>query len=106
MTPTPPMVTLINIYQCQAPQQDALVALLHEINGEVSRHREGFVSAKVLVGKDGTSAAVIAQWQSEDHWRALMRDIRINSLMEQVMKIATFAPRLYQETKSFLPEVL
>ena len=94
------MITLINIFTVAPERQQELLNLLQAMTDEVTRHLPGFVSASFHRGLDGKHVANYARWESEAHWKAMVRDPRVQARMEPVVGIATFQPRLYEQVSS------
>lgn len=90
-------VTLINVFTVQPERQDQLLDLLRSMTDEVTRGLPGFISAAFHKSLDGRHVANVALWESQDAWRAMVRDPRVQARMEPILKIATFEPRLYTE---------
>ena len=89
------IATLINVFTVDPSRQRNLVALLDSATEEVMRHRPGFVSANIHASADGTRVVNYAQWQSEDHFRAMLADPAARAHMDRVTDFASAEPRLY-----------
>ena len=96
-------VTLINVFSCTPERQAELVGLLQAMTDEVMRHLPGFVSASLHRGLDGKHVANYAQWTTVEHWRAMVRNPKVQARMGPVVAIATFQPHLYEQVSRHEP---
>ncbi|HZI02397.1 MAG TPA: antibiotic biosynthesis monooxygenase family protein [Archangium sp.] len=89
--------TLINVFTVAPERQAELVRLLEEATEEVMRHLPGFISANIHRGVEGTRVANYAQWESREHFEAMLR----NPLAQTHMRAAAalvekFEPHFYE----------
>jgi quinol monooxygenase YgiN len=89
-------VTLINVFECDPSQQGQLVAMLERATVEVMRFIPGFVSANIHRGLDGRHVANYAQWQSREHFDAMLRNPQAQPHMQAISQIARAQPLLYE----------
>ncbi|MFF8385964.1 putative quinol monooxygenase [Streptomyces kanasensis] len=95
------LLTLINVFEVEASKQDELVALLNEGVEKVFRHRPGFVSATVLVGKDGTKVVNLAQWRSQEDIQATLADPAAQEYGRKTAALGKPAPGVYSVASVF-----
>ncbi|MFB7493706.1 antibiotic biosynthesis monooxygenase family protein [Streptomyces sp. NPDC056161] len=94
---TRPVATLINIFTVSPDRQDELVELLARATEETMRHQPGFIRANFHASKDGLRVINYAQWESEEHYRAMLANPEARVHMDQAAKIATdVQPRLFR----------
>lgn len=91
-----PVVTLINTFTVKPEKQLELIEVLNEASEKVIKHLDGFISASIHRGIDGTYVANYAQWASKDH----MLKMQKNPAAQEHMKAAAalsekFEPLLY-----------
>lgn len=96
-------VTLINIFTVQPARQMELLALLQAMTEEVTRRLPGFISAAFHRSLDGKHVANYAQWESVDHWKAMVRHPEVQARMAPIVGIATFQPLLYEQVSGHTP---
>ena len=97
------LITLINTFTVAPERQGQLLNLLQAMTAEVTSKLPGFVSASFHRGLDGRHVANYAQWESVDHWKAMVRHPEVQARMSAVIGIATFQPLLYERASSFEP---
>ncbi|MFD9002389.1 antibiotic biosynthesis monooxygenase family protein [Streptomyces sp. NPDC059582] len=94
---TRPVATLINIFTVSPDRQTELIELLTRATEETMRHQPGFVCANFHASQDGERVLNYAQWESEEHYRAMLDNPEARVHMEQAAKIATdVQPRLFR----------
>ncbi|WP_240138436.1 antibiotic biosynthesis monooxygenase family protein [Streptomyces sp. MUM 178J] len=89
------LVTLINVFEVDPAKQQELVALLNEGLDKVFRHRPGFVSAHILVSKDGSRVVNYAQWRSPQDIQATLADSAAQEYARRTAELGKPAPVLY-----------
>ncbi|GAA2795053.1 antibiotic biosynthesis monooxygenase family protein [Saccharopolyspora taberi] len=89
------LVTLINVFTVEPGRQRELVDLLARATEEVMRHQPGFISANLHVGHDGTHVANYAQWESAEHFRAMLANPACQQHMAAATAVARAEPVLY-----------
>jgi quinol monooxygenase YgiN len=97
------MVTLINIFTVQPPNQQKLVDLLTRATDEFVSYAQGFLSATLHRSLDGTKVTMVAQWKSMEDYEAMRKDPGPRPFLEQALKIATFEPGMYESVRTFSP---
>lgn len=88
-------VVLINVFKCAAERQDELMETLERLV-RAQRELDGFVSATLHRGLNGTTAATHAVWRSREAWKAMTRHPSVVRAMEPILALATFEPHLYE----------
>jgi quinol monooxygenase YgiN len=96
-------VVLINIFTVDPGNQAELVALLAKATDATVRHVPGFMSATLHKSLDGTRVAMYARWRSEAEYNAMRRSPIASPYLDQALKLATFAPGMYEAVETFLP---
>ena len=97
------MITLINVFTVEPPNQQRLVDLLvRATDGFVSR-APGFVSSTLHRSLDGTKVTMYAQWSSTEDYEAMRRDPGPLSLFQDALAIAKFEPGTYEIVRTFAP---
>jgi heme-degrading monooxygenase HmoA len=91
-----PVITLINLFEVDANNQDALIQLLEAATREVMQHLPGFVSANIHRGLDGKHVANYAQWASEEDFKRMLASPKAQEHMRRVEQIAKAQPMLYR----------
>ncbi|MFH8218109.1 antibiotic biosynthesis monooxygenase family protein [Streptomyces sp. NPDC018057] len=92
-----PVATLINVFTVSPDRQDELIALLARATEDTMRHQPGFLHANFHASLDGERVVNYAQWESEEHYRAMLANPEARFHMDQAAKIATdVQPRLFQ----------
>ncbi|MEU6497256.1 antibiotic biosynthesis monooxygenase family protein [Streptomyces sp. NPDC046984] len=94
---TRPVATLINVFTVSPDRQDELIRLLVHATEETMRHQPGFVCANFHASIDGERVINYAQWETEEHYRAMLANPEARVHMDEAAKIATdVQPRLFQ----------
>jgi heme-degrading monooxygenase HmoA len=87
---------LINVFTGAPERQAELTTLLARVTEEVMRHQPGFVSANIHCSRDGERVVDYAQWQTEQHFHAMLADPAAREHMAAAAEIApSFDPRLF-----------
>ncbi|MGW6009181.1 antibiotic biosynthesis monooxygenase family protein [Streptomyces sp. NPDC055210] len=93
---TRPVATLINVFTVSPERQSELITLLAHATEETMKHRPGFICANFHASQDGERVINYAQWESEEHYRAMLTDPEARIHMDQAATIATdVQPRLF-----------
>jgi heme-degrading monooxygenase HmoA len=66
------LLTLINVFQTTPDTQGRIVELKEQSTGEVVSKLPGFVSNNILKSTDGLRVVNYAQWESKEHFEAMM----------------------------------
>lgn len=94
---TRPVATLINVFTVSPERQGELIDLLARATEETMKHRPGFLHANFHASSDGERVVNYAQWETEEHYRAMLADPEARVHMDQAAKIATdVQPRLFE----------
>jgi quinol monooxygenase YgiN len=97
------LVTFINVFAVEPPDQARLVALLARVTETSVRHAPGFVSAALHRSIDGTKVTMYAQWRTIEDYEAMRRDPAPLPYLQQALAIARFEPGMYEVVESFAP---
>lgn len=101
---TRPVATLINVFTVSPDRQDELIELLSRATEETMKHQPGFVCANFHASLDGQRVLNYAQWETEEHYRAMLANPEARVHMEQAAKIATdVQPRLFSVVSVHAP---
>lgn len=95
------LVTFINVFTVKPEHQQELLNLLASVTSESVRHIEGFISASLHRGLDGSKVAMYAQWRSLEDYQAMRG--RSSSSLARALEIATFEPGMYEVMETFMP---
>jgi hypothetical protein len=88
ITPGSGLVTFINIFTCDPPDQRALLDTLREETAEIVSLLDGFVSASLHASSDGRRVINYAQWTHLDAFNAMMAGEQGKQLIQSVHKYA------------------
>ncbi|MFE9661706.1 antibiotic biosynthesis monooxygenase [Streptomyces sp. NPDC005955] len=92
-----PVATLINVFTVAPERQAELLALLARATEETMKRQPGFVCANFHASQDGQRVINYAQWESEEHYRAMLARPEARVHMDQAAAIATdVQPRLFR----------
>ena len=98
-------ITLINIFTVEPVNQQKLVdILISATDGRITKVT-GFVSASLHKSLDGTKVTIYAQWRSIEDYQNMRNNPVGSPYLEQALKIATFAPGMYEVVKTFNSEI-
>lgn len=98
------MITLINVFTVEPANQQRLIEILSAATeGSVSR-ADGFISAALHRGTDGTKVTMVAQWRSIADYQAMRNDPAAHRYFEEALSIARFDPGLYEVVRTFAPD--
>lgn len=90
------VVTLINVFKVDHARQQTLVDLLVDATDQTMRHQQGFVSANIHRGLDGTHVANYAQWRSRADFERMLEDPEAQQHMRRAYEMSTVEPVLYE----------
>ncbi|RZU45879.1 antibiotic biosynthesis monooxygenase [Streptomyces sp. BK022] len=94
---TRPVATLINVFTVAPDRQVELIDLLSRATEETMKHQPGFLCANFHASLDGESVVNYAQWETEEHYRAMLADPEARVHMDKAATIATHVqPRLFR----------
>ncbi|KUN09754.1 antibiotic biosynthesis monooxygenase [Streptomyces yokosukanensis] len=92
-----PVGTLINVFTVSPDRQDELITLLARATDETLRRQPGFICANFHASLDGERVINYAQWETSEHYRAMLANPEARVHMDQATKIATdVQPRLFE----------
>lgn len=92
----PPYATLINVFVVDPDRAGELAHLLGAATEQTMRYVPGFISANIHVSTDRTRVVNYAQWESAEHFQAMLADPTARVHMDQCAVVATsFDPHLY-----------
>lgn len=91
-----PVVTMVNVFSVDPEHQQRLVDILVEATRSVMAHVPGFVSANIHASLDGSRVVNYAQWESEDHFTAMLQNPDVHPHFTQVRAIAKPERHLYR----------
>jgi heme-degrading monooxygenase HmoA len=97
------MITLINVFTVEKPNQQRLIELLTRATDDVVCKAPGFISATLYRGLDGAKITMHAQWRSLDDYQAMRSASGPQELLEQALAIAKFEPGRYEVERLFAP---
>ncbi|MFJ7902806.1 antibiotic biosynthesis monooxygenase family protein [Streptomyces sp. NPDC096198] len=101
---TRPLATLINVFTVSPNRQDELIELLVRATEEIMKHQPGFLRANFHASLDGERVINYAQWETEEHYRAMLANPKARVHMDQAEEIATnVQPRLFQVRSTHSP---
>ncbi|MFJ3234596.1 antibiotic biosynthesis monooxygenase family protein [Streptomyces sp. NPDC086787] len=101
---TRPVATLINVFTVSPDRQDELLELLVRATEETMKRQPGFVRANFHASLDGERVINYAQWETEEHYHAMLANPEARVHMDQAEKIATnVQPRLFKVRSTHLP---
>jgi quinol monooxygenase YgiN len=90
-----PFITMINTFVVEPENQKRLVEMLVEATKTVMSKQPGFVSATIHASVDGTRAVTYAQWESQDHFEAMLENPVVHPHFEEIRAIAKPERNLY-----------
>ncbi len=101
ITPGDTVCTLINVFTVTPEDQQRLIDALDEATARVMRLLPGFISANIHKGLDGTRVTNYAQWASRDAFEAMLHVPDARTHMEEVTRIASAEPYLYEVVTTY-----
>ena len=97
------MITLINVFTVEPPNQQRLVDLLVRATDAFVNRAPGFVSSTLHRSLDGAKVTMYAQWRSAEDYEAMRRDPGPLPLFQEALAIAKFEPGMYEIVRTFAP---
>jgi heme-degrading monooxygenase HmoA len=82
-------VTLVNVFTVEPDNQQKLVDLLKRGTGEFFSKAPGFISSRVLSGKDGTRVINYSQWKSAKEVAAFRQDPYFAPYIQRLKAVST-----------------
>jgi len=98
-------LTLINVFTVQLENQQELVDLLILATEDSVTKIAGFISSSLHKSLDGSKVTMYAQWKSIEDYQNMRNNPTVSPYLEQALKIATFAPGMYEVVKTFNSEI-
>lgn len=98
---SPKLVTLINVFTVEPPNQHQLLELLARATETFVRHAPGFISSSLHRGLDGTKVTMYAQWRSVEDYQAMRENPAPLPYLQQALAIARFEPGMYEVVEIF-----
>ena len=93
---TKPIITLINTFTVKPEKQLELIKILRDATEDIIKNLDGFISASIHRGVDGTYVANYAQWASKEQMLKMQKDPEAQKHMKAAADIAEkFEPLLY-----------
>ena len=90
------VLVLINTFEVEPADQQALIDLLSEATETVMKARPGFISASFHRSLDGKQVVNYAQWAEKADFDAMMQDPAAREHMAKAAKLAkSFDPVFY-----------
>ena len=99
------VVTLINVFTVEPANQQQLVELLTHVTDAFVRHAQGFLSATLHRGLDGTKVTMYAQWRTIEDYEVMRKDPAPLPYLQRALTIAKFEPGTYEVVETFLRPV-
>jgi len=96
-------VTLINVFSVDPADQQQLVDLLIKATDGIVDGAPGFLGSRLHRRVDGTKVTMVAQWRSAGDYAAMRADRRPLPFLEEALKLASFAPGMYEVVRDFAP---
>jgi Antibiotic biosynthesis monooxygenase len=96
-------LTLINVFTVEPHDQQKLIELLTLATQSSVRNIDGFISASLHRGIDGSKVTMYAQWRSIGDYQKMRNNLTASPYLEQALEIAKFEPGMYQVVQTFLP---
>jgi quinol monooxygenase YgiN len=95
------LITLINVFTVERPNQQRLLDLLVRATDEFVSRAPGFISSTLHRSLDGTKVTMYAQWNSVEDYEAMRRDPGPLPFLQEALAIAKFEPGLYEIVRTF-----
>jgi quinol monooxygenase YgiN len=89
------LVSLINVFTVEPARQQEVVDLLIEATEKVMRHVPGFISANIHKSLDGVRVTNYAQWESREHFEAMLSNPAAIPHMKAIAERVQFDAHLY-----------
>ncbi|WP_024513067.1 antibiotic biosynthesis monooxygenase family protein [Bradyrhizobium sp. ARR65] len=97
------MITIINVFTVDPPNQQRLLDLLARATNEFVRRAPGFVSSTLHRSVDGSKVTMHAQWRSIEDDEAMRADPGPLLLFKEALTFARFDPGMYEVVRTFSP---
>lgn len=89
IAPRNDLFTLVNVFTVPEEDQQELVDVLVEATKQTMQHFPGFVSANIHTSHDGTRVINYAQWESREHFEAMLERDAAQPHMRRAEELAT-----------------
>ncbi len=89
-------VVVINVFSVDPARQDELVELLANAMNRFVRVAEGFESARLHRGIDGTKVTMVGHWRSYEAYKAMPLEPDAMAYLGKALCIATVDAGLYE----------
>ncbi len=94
--------TLVNVFQVEPANQEALTNLLQQATESAMRHLPGFISATIHRSYDGRRVVNYVQWRSREDYEAMQRNPEATPHMAEAAQLAeSFDAILCEVVESF-----
>jgi hypothetical protein len=97
-------LTLINVFTVDPADQQKLVDLLILATEESVTKITGFISSSLHKSLNGINVTMYAQWRSIEDYQHMRANPTASPYLDEALKIATFAPKMYEVVKTFTPK--
>jgi hypothetical protein len=97
------MITLINVFTVEPPNQQKLVDPLSRATTDFVCKAPGFIASTLHRSLNGAKVTMYAQWNSVEDYEAMRRDPGPLPLFQEALKIAPFDPGVYETVSTFSP---
>jgi quinol monooxygenase YgiN len=95
-------LTLINVFTVMPEQQEEVARLIEEATEQTISRLPGFVSTSIHKSLDGTRIVNYAQWESRQHFEAMLGSPDAGKHMQAIMqKVSSADPQLYEVATTF-----
>ncbi len=92
-----PLVTLINVFEVDPPNQEKLIDLLVKATEETMNKFPGFISANIHRSLDGSKVVNYAQWRSREDFAAMLKNPDAQKHMQEAYQLTKrIDPHLYE----------
>lgn len=95
ISPSNPVITMINVFTVNPENQQRLVNLLILTTETVMKKQPGYVSANIHKSLDGMRVVNYAQWRSREDYEAIFKNREVVEHMSEIMSFAKSDYHLY-----------
>ena len=96
ISPTNPVLTLINVFTVNPENQQRLVNLLILTSERIMKKQPGYISANIHKSLDGMRVVNYAQWRSREDYEAIFQNPKVVEHMSEIMTFAKSDYHLYE----------
>ncbi len=100
ISPSPKILTLVNVFTVDPPMQERLVETLIDATEKTMKRMPGFISASIHKSFDGTKVINYAQWKSREDFEAMTKHPEAIPHMKASAAMARFEPILCEVVDS------